>query len=170
MVPLPTSDSSETGAMTSNPVIQLPEDQFLHWHQHIAKKQEEQARQMKELQERAGQLQCENYRLRVQVEKRHDLDKRDTQYNGQAKHPVVCNKGIKLITFDDVETSAVDELSLGSSLNPSPAKSKSNKDRSHQRQSHHPTFSNFNGGTFHRATGLGQNQPRKSPGTHLLYL
>ena len=31
MVPLPTSDSSDTVAMTSNPVIRLLEDQFLHW-------------------------------------------------------------------------------------------------------------------------------------------
>ena len=49
MIPLPTSDSSDTVTMSSNPVIQSPEDQFLHWRQDMEKKQEEQARQMREL-------------------------------------------------------------------------------------------------------------------------
>ena len=51
-IPIPAFDSSDTGAMTRNPVLLLPEDQFLHWRQDMEKKQEEQARQMKELQER----------------------------------------------------------------------------------------------------------------------
>ena len=55
--------------MTSNPVIRLLEDQFLHWCQDVEKKQEEQARQMKELQERVEHLQSENDLLQAQVEK-----------------------------------------------------------------------------------------------------
>ena len=47
--PVPASNSSDTSAMTSNPVIQSLEDQFLYWRQDMEKKQEEQARQMKEL-------------------------------------------------------------------------------------------------------------------------
>ena len=69
MVPLPTFDSSDIVAMSSNLVIQLPEDQFLHWHQDMEKKQEEQARQMRELQDCAEHLQRENDRLRAQETK-----------------------------------------------------------------------------------------------------
>ena len=65
--------------MTSNPVIQSPEDQFLHWRQDMKRKQEEQARQMKEFQEHAEQLQRENDYLRAQVKEMRDLDKRDAQ-------------------------------------------------------------------------------------------
>ena len=46
-VPLPTFDSSDTNAMTSNLVIQSPEYQFLHWRQDMEKKQEEQARHIR---------------------------------------------------------------------------------------------------------------------------
>ena len=89
-------------------------------------------RQMKELQERTKQLQRENDRLRAQVEKRRDLDERDAQDSGQAKHLAVCDKGKKPIALDDVDTLVNNELSSSSSLNPSPAKRKSNKDRSCQ--------------------------------------
>ena len=56
-VPLPTSDSSNAGAMTNNPMIQSPEDKFLYWRQDMEKKQEEQARQMRELQDCVEHLQ-----------------------------------------------------------------------------------------------------------------
>ena len=95
----------------------------------MEKKQEEQARQMKELQECAEQLQRENDWLRAQVEKRHDLDERDPQDCGLARHPAIRNKGKKPITLDDVDTLANDELSSGSSPNLSPEKRKSSKDR-----------------------------------------
>ena len=85
------------------------------------------------------------------------INERDAQDSGQAKRPVVRNKGKKPIALDDVETPTDDELSSGSSPNPSLAKSKSNKDRSSQRQLHHPTFSNSNSGTFCQAMGRGQN-------------
>ena len=85
------------------------------------------------------------------------------QESGRAKHPIVRIKGKKLIALDDVDTPANDELSLSSSPNPSLVKSKRNKDRLNQRHSHHPAFSNSNGGTFRRATGRGQNQPNEAP-------
>ena len=42
----------------------------------MEKKQEKQARKMRELQDRAEHMQRENNRLWAQVEKRHDLSKR----------------------------------------------------------------------------------------------
>ena len=60
-----------------------------------------------------------------------DLDERDMQDSGQEKLLVVSNKGKKPIALDDVDTPVDDKLSSGSSPNLSPAKSKSNKDRSH---------------------------------------
>ena len=119
---------------------------------------------MKELQEHAKQLQPKNDRLRAQVKKRRDLDERDGQDSGHAKHPAVRDKGKKHIALDDVDTPADDELSSGSSPNPSPVKSKSNKDRTRQRHSHSPAFSNSNGGTLRRATSRGQNPPCQAPG------
>ena len=65
MVPIPTSDSSDTIAMSSNPVIQLPEDQFLHHRKDLEKKEDEQTRQMRELQGRAEHLQHLNDRLQA---------------------------------------------------------------------------------------------------------
>ena len=73
-------------------------------------------------------MQCENDRLRAQVEKRQYLDERDAQDSGQEKHLVVCDKGKKPIVLDDVDIPTNDELSSGSSPNLSPGKS--NKDRS----------------------------------------
>ena len=111
----------------------------------MKKKQEEQARQMKELQERAEQLQRENDHLQAQVQKRRDLDERDAQDSGPARHPTVSDKRKKPIALDDVDTPADDELSSSSSPNLSLVKSKSNKDRMRQRHSHRPAFSDSNG-------------------------
>ena len=61
--------------MSSNPMNQSPEDQFLSWRQEMEKKQEEQARQVKELQGHAECLQRENDQLRAQIEKSRDLGK-----------------------------------------------------------------------------------------------
>ena len=77
----------------------------------MEKKQEEQARQMKGLQKRTEHLQRENHRLRAQLEKRHDLDERDAQDNGQVKHPIIRDKGKKFIVLDDVDIPAdIDNL------------------------------------------------------------
>ena len=43
-VPLFASDSLEAVSMSTNPMIQSPEDQFLYWRQDMERKQEEQAR------------------------------------------------------------------------------------------------------------------------------
>ena len=51
--------------MPTNPVIQSAEDQFLHWHQDMERKQEDQARQMKELQGHAERLQREKDKLQA---------------------------------------------------------------------------------------------------------
>ena len=114
---------------------------------------------MKEFKERVEQLQCENDRLWAQVEQRHDLDKRDAQDIGPARHPIVRDKGNKPIALDDVDTSADDELSLGHLPNLSLVKSKSNKDRTCQRHSHRPAFGDSNGGMLHRGKGRGPNPP-----------
>ena len=60
LIPPSTFDSPEAVAMSSNPMNQSSEDQFLHWRQEMEKKQEEQARQMKELQGHVECLQREN--------------------------------------------------------------------------------------------------------------
>ena len=61
--------------MRSIPMNQSLEDQFLCWRQDMERKQEEQARQMKDLQGRAERLQCENDQLRAQIGKSHHLGK-----------------------------------------------------------------------------------------------
>ena len=89
----------------------------------MERKQEEQARQMKELQGHAECLQRENNRLQTQIEKSHDLGK-DVRDRGRAAHLIALNKGKKPIILDDVNTPADDELSSGSSpsLSLSPVK------------------------------------------------
>ena len=54
--------------MSSNPVNQPVEDQFLRWPQEMEAKQEEQARHMAELREHANRLQQENEHLRIRLE------------------------------------------------------------------------------------------------------
>ena len=56
-------DLSEAVAMSNNMMHQTPEDQFLHWHQEMKRKQEEKARQMQELQACVEFLQRENDQL-----------------------------------------------------------------------------------------------------------
>ena len=97
----------------------------------MEKKQEEKARQMKELKDRAEHLQHENDRLRAQVEKKHDLGERDVQDNGLARHLTAHDKGKEPIIPKDVDTLADDELSLGGSPNLSTVKS--SRARSRQR-------------------------------------
>ena len=75
------------------------------------------------------------------------------QDRGQGKEPIVP---------DDVDPLADDELSSGSSLNLSLAKS--SRARLLKRHSHCPTFSNADNGTFRRVrreTGRGKNQPNE---------
>ena len=51
--------------MSSHPMNQSLEDQFLHWFQEMEKKQKEQARQMKEMQGHVERLQRENDQLQA---------------------------------------------------------------------------------------------------------
>ena len=53
--------------MLSNLVNQSKEYQFLHWRQDMERKQEEQARKMKELQSHVDRLQQENDQLCTQI-------------------------------------------------------------------------------------------------------
>ena len=56
VVPVHPTGPSEFVAMSSNPINQPVEDQFLRWRQEIEAKQEEQARQMAELREHVNRL------------------------------------------------------------------------------------------------------------------
>ena len=67
VVPVHPTGSSEFIPISSNPVNQPIEDQFLCWHQEMEAKQEEQAGQMVELREHANLLQQENERLRTHL-------------------------------------------------------------------------------------------------------
>ena len=62
------SGSSDPIAMANNLANQSLEDQLLCWRQDMEAKQEEQARQMAELQSLADHLQQENDRLRARLE------------------------------------------------------------------------------------------------------
>ena len=89
--------------MSTNSMIQSPEDQFLHWCQDIERKREEQARYIKELQGHAEPLQRENDYLRTQIENSRDLGK-DARDSGRAVHLITRNRGKELIIPDDVDT------------------------------------------------------------------
>ena len=69
--------------MSTNSMIKSLEDQFLHWCQDMKRKNEEQAREMKELQGQAERLRRENDQLWAQIEKSSDLGK-DVQDSGRA--------------------------------------------------------------------------------------
>ena len=130
----------------------------------MEKKQKEQAKQTRELQDHVEHLQRENDRLWAQVEKRHNLGEEDVQDNGQAKQLAIHDKGKNSLVPNDVDTPTNDELSSGSLLNLSPTKN--NRARSHQRHSHRPAFRNTDNGLLHRAkreTVRAQSQPNATP-------
>ena len=132
--------------MSSNPMIQSLEDQFLHWLQDIEKKQEKQARQMRELQDCAEHLQRENDRLRAQVEKMCNPSEKDLHDSEHARHSIARDKGKEPIVPDDVDTLADDELYSSSS--PNLPLTKSSRTRSCERHSYRPAFSNADNDTF----------------------
>ena len=126
----------------------------------MEKKQEEQARQMKELHDHFECLQLENDWLRSQVEKRRNLGRRDMQDSGRAWHLVPQNRGKEPIIPYEANAPVDDELSLGSSppLGLSPAKNTRAKSR--KRTSHRPAFSDVISGASRRArreAGRGQH-------------
>ena len=77
--------------MTSILMNQFLEDQFLHWCRDMERKQEEQARQMKEFQDQAERLQRKNDQLWAQIKKCHDLGK-DTRESGRDAQPIARDK------------------------------------------------------------------------------
>ena len=140
--------------MTSILMNPSPEDQFLHWRHDMERKQEEQARHMKELQDQVERLQHENDQLRAYIEKSRDLGK-DVLESVHDAQPIARDKGKGPVAPDDVDTPADDELSSSSSpsLNLSPKKNTRESIRtiSHKRTSPHPTFSDVVSGASRRA-------------------
>ena len=86
----------------------------------MERKQEEQARQMQELQAHAERLQRENDHLRSQVGKSLKLGM-DVRDGDRAEHPIVRNKGKKPIIFGNSDVPENDELSSRRSLSTSPS-------------------------------------------------
>ena len=148
--------------MTSIPMNQSLEDQFLHWRQDMERKQEEQARQMKELIGQAEHLRCKSDQLRAQIEK----NRKDEQANDRDVQPIARNKEKGLVVPNDVDTPADDELSSRSSLSQNllPAKNtrESIRTRSRKRPSPHHTFSDTVSGASHgvkKEAGTRQYRP-----------
>ena len=155
--------------MSTNPMIQLSEDQFLNWCQDMERKQEEQARQMKELQGQIEKVQRENDQLRAQIEKSCDRGK-DLGDSGRVAQLIACNRGKEPISPDDVDTQADDELSSSSSLSLSLSLAnnalESTKIRSHKRHSPYPTFNDGVSGACRGArkeAGRRHNRPDQAP-------
>ena len=80
----------------------------------MERKQEEQAKHMKELQGQAERLRRENDQLQAHIEKSRDFGK-DVRDSGRAALSIALDKGKKPITPDDVDTPTNNELSSGSS-------------------------------------------------------
>ena len=100
--------------MSTNSVIQFLENQFLHWRQDMKRKQEEQARQMKELQ---GNVHACNGRMTScwpRLRKTMVLEKMYEIANRVAL-PTAFNKEKEPVVPDDVDTPVDDELSSGNS-------------------------------------------------------
>ena len=98
--------------MISNPTNQSLEDQFLRWRQDMEVKEEEQARQIAELQGRADHLQQENDCLWAR------LEGKQIKNASASDHPaplIKQNKGKEPIRLEGSDTTADDELSSGSS-------------------------------------------------------
>ena len=98
--------------MSNNPVNPPIEDQFLRCLQEMEAKQEEQARQMAELQEWANHLQQENDRLQTRLE-----SSRPGNPQGVAQNELLAraNKGKEPILPDHSDHQADDELSSDNS-------------------------------------------------------
>ena len=111
-IPEHTIGLSEHITMSSNPINPPIEDQFLRWRQKMEAKQEEQARQMAELQEWADHLKQKNDRLRTRLE-----SSRPGNPQGVAQNEPLAraNKGKEPLLPDYSDHQADDELSSDSS-------------------------------------------------------
>ena len=99
LIPHPTSNSLEVSPMTNIPMNQSPEDQFLHWRQDMEKKQEEQARQMKELQGQVERLRRKNDQQRAQIQKVTILEKtHEITTTMRSRSPVIKRRGPLFLT------------------------------------------------------------------------
>ena len=98
--------------MANNLENQSLEDQFLRWHQDMETKQEEQARQIAELRNRADHLQQENNRLGARLEEDRGENARGSNY---PTPPVKQNRGKEPILPSYGDATVDDELSYGSS-------------------------------------------------------
>ena len=130
--------------MSKNLTHQTPEDHFVHWRQEMERKQEDQTRQMQELQARAELLHCENDQLRSQVEKSIELGK-DVRDGDRVEHLIVCNKGKEPIISYDYDAPTDDELTSRRSPSTSPLLRRnaqgSTRDKSRRKHLHRPTLS-----------------------------
>ena len=77
----------------------------------MERKQEEQARLMKELQGQVERLRCENDQLRAHIEK----SRKDTQDNSRYVQPITRDKEKGPVVLDVVDTPTNDELSSDNS-------------------------------------------------------
>ena len=112
VVPAHPTGSSEFIAMSSNPMNQPIEDQFLRWRQEMEAKQEEQAKQIAELREHANRLQQENERLRTRLEINRAENPQATAHHVPLTQ---TNKGKEPALPDHSDPPANDELSSDSS-------------------------------------------------------
>ena len=135
----------------------------------MKKKQEEQARQMKELQGHAKHLQRDNDQLRAHIKKSRNLGK-NVQNSGRTVHPIARNREKEPIIRDDIDTPTDDKLSLGSSSSLSLSLAKNAREgtkvKSCKKPSHHPAFNDAISGASRRVRREAyrrQNQPNQAP-------
>ena len=112
VVPDQPTGSSNFVIMASNLANQSLEDQFLRWRREMEAKQEEQAKQMAELQNHAASLQQENDCLRIGLEADRGENIRRRTHPAP---PIQTSKGKEPILPGDSDPPADDELSSGSS-------------------------------------------------------
>ena len=98
--------------MSNNPANHPPEDQFLLWLQEKEARQEEQARKVAELRERANRLREDNEHLRTRLEASQAEKSRGPPRPLPPSHP---DKGKEAAVPDDIDLPADDELSSNSS-------------------------------------------------------
>ena len=122
-VPAHSPGSLDPINMASNPTNQSLEDQFLRWRQDMETKQEEQARQMAELRNRANHLEQENDRMRARLEEDRGENARERNHLAP---PVKQNRGKEPILPGDSNATTDDELSSGSSSLPDLSPPKNN--------------------------------------------
>ena len=148
--------------MASNLANRSLEDQFLRRRQDMEVKQEEQARQMAELQSRADHLQQKKDRLWACLEEDQGENARG---NSHPAPSVNQNKGKEPILPGDSDAAAADELSSGSSPLPDLPPPKNNVEAESRKRP--PCHSNHSVSGMHRRVRRGfsreQRQSEQAP-------